>query len=346
MSIQIINPLNNPDWDSLVLTNANYSFFHSSSWASVLSRSYGYEPLYFCQTDDDGISAFIPVMEVDSRLTGKRGVSLPFTDYCSPLASSQDVFQEIIDYLINYGKKAKWKYFELREGGEFFQESIVPFVSYATHTLDLSSNNEKEILSGFRSSNKRNIKKAGKQGVDVKIFNSLESVNEFYQLNCITRKDHGLPPQPYKFFKKVYEHIISMDKGFIALASYKEKYIAGAVYIYIGEKCIYKYGASDRKYQNLRANNLVMWEAIRYCIQKQMKSFCFGRTETENKGLMQFKHGWGTIEQTIKYYRYDFKKECFVEKIKGSSGIEERIFNKMPIFLLRIIGSLLYKHVG
>ena len=47
-----------------------------------------------------------------------------------------------------------------------------------------------------------NIKKALKEGVEVQLHNSFESVKSFFKLNCMTRKRHGLPPQPFKFFNR------------------------------------------------------------------------------------------------------------------------------------------------
>jgi len=200
VELNIINPLEYPNWDELLLTNSDYSFFHSSSWARVLCESYKYKPLYFTSINNGELSDLIPVMEVRSFLTGRRGVSLPFTDYCQPIISEKSHFQEIIDNLIVYGKKAGWKYIEWRGGESYFQD-IISSSFYYGHTLGLTQN-EKELLSCFRNSTKRNIKKAIKEGVAIDICNSLESVKAFCRLNCITRKHHGLPPQPYYFFKK------------------------------------------------------------------------------------------------------------------------------------------------
>jgi len=79
-------------------------------------------------------------------------------------------------------------------------------------------------------------------------------MKDFYHLNTMTRREHGLPPQPYKFF------------------------------------------------QHLRANNLVMWEAIKWSCEKKFQSLSFGRTEPENKGLMQFKAGWGVKPYEILFH--------------------------------------------
>ena len=185
-----------------------------------------------------------------------------------------------------------------------------------------------------------------KEGVEVNIDRSLESVKEFYRLNCMTRKEHGLPPQPFNFFKKIYEHVISKDLGMVVLASLDKEKVAGAIYFRFGEKAVYKYGASNKKLQHLRANNLVMWEAIKWYSQNGYKNLFFGRTEPENQGLLQFKSGWGTTEQPIHYYQYDLKKGSFVRGSSRVKGFHNKIFRNIPIPISNKIGALLYKHVG
>ena len=69
------------------------------------------------------------------------------------------------------------------------------------HVLNIA-NSESTLLSGLRESNRRNIRRAKREDVEVTICNSLESVAEFFRLNCLTRKMHGLPPQPYRFFQR------------------------------------------------------------------------------------------------------------------------------------------------
>lgn len=89
-----------------------------------------------------------------------------------------------------------------------------------------------------------------------------------------------------------------------------------------------------------------MWEAIRWFCNNGYKSLCFGRTESENTGLRQFKAGWGTEEQTIKYSKYDLMKSTFIENGYKVSQVPKRIFQKMPLSLLNILGSVMYRHIG
>jgi hypothetical protein len=89
-----------------------------------------------------------------------------------------------------------------------------------------------------------------------------------------------------------------------------------------------------------------MWEGIQYFCKNGFKSFCFGRTEPENKGLQQFKSGWGAKERVESYFKYDFRKKEFIKDSLEFKNIYHYVFKKMPAPLSNIVGSSLYRHVG
>jgi CelD/BcsL family acetyltransferase involved in cellulose biosynthesis len=341
--VSILDPLSYPSWDSLLETSDQATFFHTAAWARVLSESYGYKPLYFTMLDSGKLVGLIPVMEVDSWLTGKRGVSLPFTDICHPIADSAGTFQELLDAVVGYGRKAGWKHIELRGGSRFISRQPAS-AQHFVHTLDLSPD-ESTVRKRFKSNTLRNISKAERGGVEVAIERSHEAVAAYYQLHCGTRRHHGLPPQPWSFFEKIYRHIIATGQGFVSLASHKGQRIAGLICLYWKDQAIYKFGASDRASLNLRPNNLVMWEAIRWCCRNSIRGFHFGRTEPENDGLLQFKRCWGAAEDRFQYFNYDTRANGFVA---GSTGRKTSysFFKLMPLPMLKLTGGLLYRHVG
>ena len=96
-----------------------------------------------------------------------------------------------------------------------------------------------------------------------------DGVREFYRLNCLTRREHGLPPQPFRFFRTSPGACPGKRVRDPLLARHKEKAIAGAVFLHFAGKAIYKYGASDRRYQELRPNNLVFREGIRIPVRER-----------------------------------------------------------------------------
>ncbi len=233
---------------------------------------------------------------------------------------------------------------ELR-GGSLAGNDVTASTAYLNHTLLLVAD-EDEIKSGFRSSTKRNIKRAVKEGVEVARDDSMTGIKQYYRLNSLTRREHGLPPQPFSFFQNLHTHIIRKESGTIFLGKHKGEIIAAIVCLHFGQKAIYKYGASDRRFQATRSNNLVMWKAIRHYGSTGYKTFCLGRTEPDNKGLIQFKAGWGTRETMINYMKYNLRKNGFVEGTPKTRGFHNTILSRMPIPALNLLGKVLYRHMG
>jgi hypothetical protein len=298
--------------------------------------------------EGDRLRALVPVMEVNSLLTGKRGVSLPFTDYCEPILDDGIYFPDILNAITEFGKSRGWKHVELRGGLSLLPDSESKrFIGYLGHTLDLSGGQEK-VFKNFRKGTKSAVKQAQREELEIEIGVLDNFVEEFYRLNCITRKLHKLPPQPSSFYRGVQKNILEKGLGVIILILYKGISIGGAVFFHFGDSAIYKYGASMREYQDLRANNLIIWSAIQYFSNKGCKSLCFGRTDLENEGLRIFKNGWGAEEREIKYLRYDLRRSIFIKenKQKRISSVQDLVFGNMPIPLLKMIGSLAYKHMG
>jgi hypothetical protein len=342
--IKILNPLEISDWDDQILSLPGHSFFHSAAWARVLHESYGYRPLYFSLLEGERIRALLPMMEVNSFLTGRRGVSLPFSDSCPPLLENQGQLQTLLAAAIGYGKGKYWKYLEIR-GEQFYLTDSPVFQKYLEHVLDLKPGEEK-IIEAFRGSTWRNVEKAKKNGVKTEMANDLRSLRKFYGLHCDSRKRHGLPPQPFDFFKKIHQHIISQGQGFLLLAIHNGSVVSGNIFFHFGQKALYKYGASDKKKMSLRASNLAMWQGIKWYADQGYETLSLGRTDLEDEGLDQFKRGWGTASSPIKYYRYNLNQGAFLPEELPSRRFSKALFHKSPVWLLKAVGSATYKHVG
>jgi lipid II:glycine glycyltransferase (peptidoglycan interpeptide bridge formation enzyme) len=285
----------------------------------------------------------MPMMEIRNFGTGTRGVSLPFSDYCDPLLSEEVRLQEVLGDAIDYGKRNGLTSLEIRTRKEV-PEEVSTFGYHLHHDLDIAVG-EEELYSRFRPNNQRNIKKAAREGVEVKFHTSLAAVESYYALHCGTRKKHGLPPQPSSFFRNIQKHVLSEGNGFVALAYYQGNSIAGGVYLHFGKKAIFKYGASDLKRQDLRANNLIMWEAIRWYSRNGFTNFSFGRTDLENEGLRNFKRGWGSNENRIANIKYDVKTSEYSNKKRVTYGYHNTIIKLLPICISQQISKIVYKYM-
>ena len=243
-------------------------------------------------------------MEVDSLLTGKRGVSLPFTDYCEPIAADAAQFREMFAAAVAFGKKQHWKISGVKGRESLFPERRT--VRMLLRPYPRSARNRaraQKLFADLRDSTRRNIKKAEKENIT----DSHLHLARCHEGIPPPERDHPerprpAPPAPPFLSMRIRPHPVQ-GPGVYRPRLFPGTAIAANVYFCFGDHVIYKYGASDRAYQHLRANNLVMWEAIKWGCDHGYKTLCFGRTEPENEGLRQFKAGWGAREQLIKYYR-------------------------------------------
>ena len=341
--MNILNPINYKNWDRLLLECGDSQFFHTRAWAQVLKETYGYEPAYFALFKENKLAFVFPFAEVNSIFTGRRGISLPFSDFCPPFVAFKEIPSSVAKQIRGHGERANWRYFECR-AAEIIFPGQPPSQTYFTHDLNLARTDH-EFFSDFKANTRRNIKKAERSGLTVNIDNSLLSVKYFYRLNCLTRRRLGYPSQPFSFFRQVHKYAISQGYGIVVSAFLSNTCVAAAVYFFFGDQAIFKFGASDLEYQYIRPNNLVMWEAIKWLRDRGIQTMSFGRTNLEDRGLLRYKRSWGTIEKQIGYYRYDLKRNDFLFRTKAVS-LHREIFQRMPIPLLRLIGRLAYKHLG
>lgn len=343
-SLVTINPLDVPDWDAQVAALAGADFFHSTAWAEVLAGTYGFTPVYFTRQESGQLRSVLPLMAVDSWLTGKRGVSLPFTDECAPLGVDAASFRLLIESAGQHAQQCGWRYVEYR-GGRVFLEDATTATSFHGHRLALAGG-EEGLFAKLHSSVRQAIRKGSKSEVSVEREQGLDAMQAFYRLHAATRRRHGAPPQSFRFFANIQRFVLERNKGFVVLARYQGKPVAGAMFFHFGKRALFKFGASDEAFQHLRPNDLVMWEAIKWLAQHGFEQLSFGRTSLANLGLRRFKLGWGTEEYNIDYVRYDVQRASYVTVPDQAVGWQRRLFRALPVPVLRMAGSVLYRHIA
>jgi hypothetical protein len=343
LSASLMNPLVHREWDDAISTHPDATIFHSTAWARVLVDTYGHRPCYVQISLNGGLLALVPMMEVQSVLTRSRGVCLPFSDYCTPLTFSSFGHELVTQKLQQIAHERCWSYFELRS------HSIVPVntpasESYYGHFLDLRIGPE-ALISNFSSSVKRAVRKAQRSGLNVSIQSSADAMAQFYELHVRTRRRHGVPPQPRSFFINIQRHLISSGFGFIVLVECQKAPIAAAMFFKLRRHAIYKFGASDERLQELRANNLAMFEGIKYLAEGGAETLHFGRTDKDNEGLRRFKLSWGATEGKIDYARFDTASASWKHSRDSRSTSHRRIFRALPASLNRLAGAMIYPHL-
>lgn len=340
-----IDPLRDFRWSSFVEKHPQASVFHTRGWLEALQRTYRYSPIAFTTSSpSEALDNALLCAWVPSWLTGRRLVSLPFSDHCQPLFDSTEHLDMVLDYLRAKSELESCRYVEVRPTSGalrgFHQSS-----SYYLHRVDLQPSLS-EIWRGFdKSCVQRRIRHAqrakliGKSGLSEKL------LSDFYELLILTRKRHHLPPQPYLWFQNLVESFGDAAEVRVAYTA-DQTPIAAIFTLRFKDTLVYKYGCSDRRFKNLGAMPLLFWRAIENAKMTGAKELDLGRSNEDNPGLITFKNGWTRNSVRLVYWRFP---SAF-----GTRDLQERwgmpfakfLFSHLPDRVLTAAGELVYRHIG
>ena len=163
--------------------------------------------------------------------------------------------------------------------------------------IDLGPSEEK-LLKGLSAKTRYNIRVAQKHGVEVVEDNSDAAFEKYIELTRETVRRQGFYAHTEKYHRLMWEYLhqlpISNSQLPIArllTARYRSEVVTCWIVFVWHDFLYYPYGASSDKYKNVMANNLMMWEAIRYGRSLKLKTFdLWGREE--GKGFTKFKEGY------------------------------------------------------
>ncbi len=107
---------------------------------------------------------------------------------------------------------------------------------------------------------------------------------------------------------------------------------------------VYKYGGSDASSHNLGAMPFLFWKAIQDAKKDGVQRFDFGRSDSDNAGLITFKDRWGSQRSELTYWRLPGRSTQVPAPWKLK--VAGPIFACMPDLFLAASGRILYRHLG
>jgi peptidoglycan pentaglycine glycine transferase (the first glycine) len=162
--------------------------------------------------------------------------------------------------------------------------------------LTVENKTSEEIIAGYNSKTRYNLRLSLRQGVSVGIENQ-SGLNEFSELMLITGVRDGFVTRPKAYFQKLLECM--GDSARLYIARYEGRAIAGSLAVHYGDKVWYLYGASSNEHRNLMPNYLLQTEMIKWAVEEGCRLYDFrgvpGDVGKDHPlyGLVRFKRGFG-----------------------------------------------------
>jgi CelD/BcsL family acetyltransferase involved in cellulose biosynthesis len=336
--------VDDPQWRSFVAESDAATPFHHPAWAELLALSYRYRAFAIAVAGQDGrLIAGAPFLEVRSLTRRRRWISLPFTDECPVLATDDAARAELSAALGNAHERFGAPALEMR--GTVEGPGWLLSADAVTHELELDADAETTRKRFSRSKVVRNINRAEKEGVKVRLATETRDLDAFYRLHTHTRRRQGVPVQPRRFFELLWSRLVEPGLAYILLADAGgSEAVAAALFLRSGGSTVYKFGASDPSFLTHRPNHLIFWTAIQDACAHGNHRFDFGRTDLGNQGLRAFKAGWGASERPLRYSSLEPGAAA------GAEGLTTRVLGlairRGPSWVCRGTGATLYRYAA
>ncbi len=165
-----------------------------------------------------------------------------------------------------------------------------------TYLIDLKKSKE-EIWNHMEGYCRTHIRKAEKNGFQVRQVNQIEDLNIYYDLHCRTYNRTGAQPHPYAYFETIWKNFVSNGRSIVFFAELEGKVVAA------DNEAVYKNAASGwtaagEGRSTSGVNNLLHWTAIQWAIDNGMELYESGEgfpgeKDGKRKGLTDFKKSFG-----------------------------------------------------
>jgi CelD/BcsL family acetyltransferase involved in cellulose biosynthesis len=332
-------PITDPAWAEFVHAHPGSTPFHLPEWASLIADCYNFPTFALVIRDTDGeILAGMPVVAARSPLGGLRWVSLPYSDTCEMLVRAGTDEDAVIERVRAHVLGGPAKELEVRSELPPGADVHTVTVGY-DHVVDLP---EDPANLRPRKSHRHCRNRASRIGVRVDRGVSAEHVATFYRLHTLTRRRHGVPVQPRRFFEMLGERLITLGRGFVSIAVYEGQPVAAALFIGHNGTLVAKYGASDPDHSDLGAGHLIDWDSMVAGCLEGYRRLDLGRTDLGADGLRHYKVSWGAVEHPLSYSHVS-SKPPMSPGVPHTGGLSQKIIQRSPLWVCRGLGEAFYR---
>jgi FemAB-related protein (PEP-CTERM system-associated) len=317
------------------------TFFHLSDWGTVVREAYGHTPYRLAAREGDRVVGALPLSLFQSRLAGRRLISMPLADYAGVCASSAEAADLLLQAARDLAVDLAVGLVELRQLGAGCP-GLAADTGRVTMVLDLGETPE-QLWARLGNKVRNQVRKAEKSELSFKA-GGIAEVPAFYEVYARNTRDLGSPMHAKRFFEVLCE-VFGEQVTVFTVWSEKAP-IGGAIGCIHRDTLEIPWAAGLRQYFSLCPNHLLYWAAMKYGIERGCRTLNFGRSPV-GSGPYRFKEQWGAQPLQL-YYQYLV--------LRGAAPVGEkrairayrlfsRLWPQVPMPLAKRLGPAIFRQL-
>lgn len=339
---QVVEAVKEDQWTEFLNKCEAATIYHTPAWKKLLEATFNYEPHYLFVLNGSGrITGLLPLFRVNSKITGNRLCSVPFSHNCG-FVGEKEALAAVLDKVFTLYRRLNVDYIEIRES--ITTHDFNTSNTFCDHILELSPDPE-TVWKKLKGAVRNKIRKAYKRGVSVEVTRSPGDLRKFYELNCLNKRRIGVPAHPWRFLENIFT--LLKDYTSLYVSKYDGRIIGGGILICYKSNALYAYGCAHPEYLKLYPYYAYLWKCIEDSCLGGYQHYDLGRSEYSNSGLINFKKRWGVTEKPLYYSYYPQNPRSLVRdrdsfKFRLATGI----IGRMPISIYKKLSDITYGHFG
>ena len=323
LQVKIIGDNEREFWDQTVANLPHSHPFNAYGWGKVREID-GWTPTYFVAKEGDVVKGMIMVLHKKIPWTGLSIMYAPKGPVCNP--SDHETIESIIEEVKKEGRKKRSIFLRIDPNmPEILLKDLTDsFINLGfTHLqnrwsfwnsprdvyrIDFGAvGSEDELFKALDRDTRRCIRKATKEGLTIVSAESIDELQQFYEIFKNFSIEKKFLSRDYKYQLALWNEFIVKGNGRLFLAVYEEKIIGGLICLMFGGKCVAMHMGTPQKYNKLHSYYAYVWESICWAKKNGCMWYSFrgvGSTPTQERFKRKFNP---KFVQLVGYYDLPFK---------------------------------------
>ena len=298
MAIYEIHIDNVKQWDNAVRECPKYDVFYLSGYLRAFQLQGSGEPILIVYTDenDRAINAvFKRDVADDKHFSGKleKGkyfdISTPYGygGFFGEITDFDKLNREWKQYCIERGYVCECVRFELfGEYRSYYGGEVLTRTHNVVRDLEMPL---EEMWMDFKQKVRKNVKRAAQYQLELILDPDGAYLDDFLRIyNSTMDRNHA--EDVYYFGREFFQTLNTMKDNIMYFhVAYEGKIISTELVIYGSENCYSYLGGTDRDYFEMRPNDFLKHEIIKWAKEKGLKSFVLGGGYGADDGIYEYK---------------------------------------------------------
>lgn len=342
-TISDLKPGRYKEWDAYVDKHPEGTFFHLSGWHQIAKEVFDHTPYYLVAYQNDCVVGVLPLVEQKSMLFGHALVSIPFCVFGGTLADSDFIQRQLENEAITIGKNLRVDYIELRDRSPSkLTEPWIKHCHHATFSCDIADTPD-TILTSVKRKQRAVIRHSLKNNLSA---DHKDNVDACYDVYAESVRNLGTPVFDRQLFRKLKEVFGDKCDTLIVYDDQKQP-VSSVMSFYYRDTVLPYYGGGTPSARGLKSSDFMYYKLMCYAREKGFTTFDFGRSKIDS-GAYAFKKNWGMQENEL-HYRIALIEADSPPNLSPNNPKYKLVISawqKMPLWLSKIIGPYLSKYLG